>query len=1375
MGHMVSDAESQSVEPTGSVKEYGRRRAETVAKQLDDDTARRILDTIRASKNFIEETELVKQCRAVVEFYSEKGNFAGIVDAYSLVESASLSHADGYLLSTSLVKTGNLEGARSVIATVDWRGGEDLKLTALGKMLIAQGKELDAKAHLEEALRLNGQNKEAMAAFIQKWPEDEFILMATGEALRLQGKPEEATRAFRKLLDNGEEHPEILKSAGIAIADTKNFEEAEKLLQRAVDGGDDAEATLALGLVQLERGETVNGIENVEEGLRKGGSRRPEIIRKLAIAYTEKGENHKAIETVKALTNENGLQGKERRDFLVSLLNKARTFLNHEVMLFVSNRLLSDGDQSDICLEAKIDALVELGLYDDALSFLDEHRQLNGYHEKRMMLYRRNSMLQEAEAEADIVLRTDNTNQEALFTKLFASSKRGEGRSALRENEKAVLKSGVEKVLRLYLEVAKSCKEDVLVVKVCQALISSGHGDVEILGDRATAVERLGRTGQSMRLLRRMYVKYRDIASLELLTSFYARHGKSMQEEQVLAEAHASMQLPIALLERIAKLKLDRGQESDALLVIESAMERQETSEGRYLQAEVLLKTGRHEDALNAVVRAMQLGYPGKVGEFLAGRAEEASGNLEKALDRYNRAIGYGLSTQEVFLSRVKLLKTMGRLAEAKEEIQSVERMFAGDATVQRECIDFYFAAGMFQQCVDASERAIKTDRNNDFAWKERGLSFLALKRYDEAITSLEAALKIRRDSDTVSGLKEAYNAKGDRRSIIRTIDMLLEFNGTDRNLLLEKGDVLAESGRHDEAMNTYQVAMDRFGQDEDAVLRKAGMLHAKKSYQDELELLLEFMKKDDKKPAVLSMISKAYFGIKRYSDALDYADRAMQLEPDNIKHLDLRAEILYSLGRYDEAERSVDIALGVSAKDPAALEIKGNVLMTDGRYSQALELLNGALAAGICNSQIYRNRGDCLASLERYSEALDSYTKALKDAPENTGALLGKGICELNLQKYSSATLSLNEFTKKEPDNGKGWYYFGLALKSQKIYSEAKRAFSSAVKLDDTLDRAWYELAEMHMSAGEPEEAERAYERSLENAPQNRDSREGLEACRIEIRKKKAEDNAIALLKLEYELNRNPTKEEAFSVCRIPMDEIDLAFDLVNEPTTLPVPSRGEKGWNEVEEWSASVLAKCFRNRDTASYGVRLCDIVSNFSSFSLDEAKQIFEYIARVQKLSVIDAIDDERFEKLLKKATKLRQNDRSLIGIITNLGVGIYTAKLIEASLVSMGQSGYTTDIVSFSGNQQDDVDDAADERYDPYEVRRQLYDQFYGQEKAETVVDDTEQRCLYHGEDAIGACSSCQTNICNSCLSATNGHCPNCGVVLLSDESGSTAAY
>ena len=65
---MVSDADISSGYSKDSHAEPARRQAEGTAEILDDMTAQKIMNTIRASRNFIDDAELAKQCRAVIEF-----------------------------------------------------------------------------------------------------------------------------------------------------------------------------------------------------------------------------------------------------------------------------------------------------------------------------------------------------------------------------------------------------------------------------------------------------------------------------------------------------------------------------------------------------------------------------------------------------------------------------------------------------------------------------------------------------------------------------------------------------------------------------------------------------------------------------------------------------------------------------------------------------------------------------------------------------------------------------------------------------------------------------------------------------------------------------------------------------------------------------------------------------------------------------------------------------------------------------------------------------------------------------------------------------------------------------------------------------------
>jgi tetratricopeptide (TPR) repeat protein len=1342
---------------------------------LSGRTCKKLYSCLSATKGNIDEEAYCGFARRLANSSASSGQAEFAVKFLKMLPEEKLTETDREILVSSLISLGRHEEAVQLLKEDCWRGSPVTYYCLLGKLKNAEGDEHGSKEAFRNAVRIGKDNIEAIDALLglPKTPSEEMeFLRLKADALLHGGKAADALKIYRKLMRLDAESPGLLKSAGVACADLKKYSEAEELLLSSLGRRKETETEMALGLVELKNGKSNSAYEHLSHTIEEGAGSF-DLIAGLCRACLLTGREERAIEVLNSMKNERVVDRAAAMKTIGELAVLAQRKSCNEFVIHATETAEAYGKPTPEIKEMKVQSLLSLSKYDEALSYLDEHFKNDGrYTKTRMVALREAGMKEEAEKIADSILSGDEYEDESLNTKMQAMFFRKKGKEVLTEYTAKVLTRGGEKSISALLEIAKAEGNDTIVLKATQALILIGCREREVLNDRATALEKLGRLKQSAKCYRQMYTSDGSVDSLEILSSFYARHGMIEKEEKVLSGAvERGLHVPSGLVYRLAKIRMERGDAQGSLNAIDKYLSNRETAEGRYLQSEVLLKVGKAEEAMEAARHAMRLGYPAKLAEMNVAEALVSLDRKEEALQHYNRAIGFGARNDEVYIRKTRLLMSMGRTAEAASEIDAIEKMFGDSVKAREECVSFYYLTGRHQRCISVSEELIRMDRQNFTAWKMRGLSMISLKKYDEGIKSLEACVDGRKDVEVLGALKSAYAAKDDTGSVVKTIDLMLGHHGVSRELLLEKGRILDRSGKHDEALGTFQEAMEEFGKDEENVAGKAGVLHRQARYGEELKMLLDFINGGNDAPSILALVAGVYIEMKRYSDALEYADRAMQSDPGSVAYVDLRARILMAMQRYNEAERSIDIALELNPKDPVALELKGNLLMLDGGHAQALEIFNGALAAGICNGSIYKNRGDCLLKTGRYAEALDSYNKSAKLEPGRTDILLGRGICEYNLEKYSSATMSLNELTKKDQENAVGWYYFGLTLSKQRLASEARKAFETSVRLDDTLGKAWHELGKMHLEEGNLKASKEALSKSIELNPENTETREKLDICVSAERRMKAEDNARGLMKLEYEIGRVPTREEAFSVCKIQMDEIDEAFDAIQEPTSLTVPMAGDAGWEALEERSAAVMQKCFRNDANVSAGIRLCDIVVGFPSFTFDECKQVLEYIRKVQQMSLLEGVEDSRFEKLMKKATKLKNEDRTLVGIVTNLGVGIYTARLVQGSLASMGRTGYRTDYVSVAPP----AAETPKQEYDPYEARRELMEQYYGRNEGVEQAPETEdEKCLYHGREAMGECSSCQTNICDDCLSSTGGCCPNCGVILAGEESGGADA-
>ncbi|MBX8636475.1 MAG: tetratricopeptide repeat protein [Thermoplasmata archaeon] len=1336
----------------------------------------KLYSCLGATRGFVDETRLYDFARRLAQRSTNAGEAEYAVKFIRIIPEEHLTAGDREILVDALISLGRLEESGQMLNDEHWKDSPASYHRLLGKLRNAEGDEQGAKEAFRNAVRAEGDDSGAIEALLalSKTPSEEVeFLRLKADSLLHRGEAVEALKIYRKLMRFNRESPGILKSAGVAYADLKRPVKAEKLLLRSIEKRNDIETGIALGLVETQLGKYSEAYLHLSSAVEQGAGGF-DLLAAFCRTCLMTGREERAVEVLESMKNQNGVEPDTALKTINGLTMLAGSRDCNNFTLHSTEIAEHYGKPASEIMEMRVGALMALSKYDEALSYLDGHFQKHDrFALTRMKSLRETGRMDEAEKIADSILSTNMNDDEALSTKMQAMFFRNMGKEAIGAYGHRVLNKGGRNAVSTLLEVAKAEGDDKLALGASQTLISMGVRERHILNDRATALEKLGRLKQSEKCYRQMYDADGSPEALELLSSFYARHGYIRKEEEVLSNAvESGLHVPYGLIYRLAKIRLESGDGEGSLKAIEKSLSNRETPEGRYLQSEVLLKIGRSDGAIEAAQKSMVLGYPAKLAEIKVAEALIMQSRKEDGLQHYNRAIGFGSTDERVYISKARLLQSMGRTEEAASEIQLIERMFGDSISAREECAAFYYSAEQYQNCIGMSESIIKKDRENFTAWKMRGLSMIALKNYDEGIKSLESCAAEKRDMEMLGALKTAYAARNDASSVVKTIDMMLGGKGASRELLLEKGHMLESSGRHVEALDTFQKAMEEFGKDEQSVTGKASVLHRQGRYAEELKMLLDFLKGKSDAPVVLGMVAAIYSEMKRYSDALEYADRAMQADPGSSANVDMRAKILMSMQRYNEAERSIDIALELNPKDPVALELKGNLLMIDGGHAQALEIFNGALAAGICNASIYKNRGDCLLKAGRYTEALDSYNKSSKLEQGRTDALLGRGVCEYNLERYSSATMSLNEFTKKEPDNAAGWFYFGLVLHKQRLASEAKKAFEEAVRLDGTHDKAWFELGKMHLEEGNLKASKEALSKSLELNPENSEAREKWDLCVAAERRVKAEDNARALMKLEYEIGRVPTREEAFSVCKIPMDGIDEAFEAIQEPTSLTVPMAGDAGWESLEERSAAVMQKCFRNDAGVSSGIRLCDIAVGFPSYTIDECKQILEYIRKVQQMGLLEGVEDARFEKLMKKATRLKGEDRTLVGIVTNLGVGIYTARLILGSLAAMGKTGYRTDYVSVSPP----AVESTEQEYDPYEARRELMEQYYGGSggSGESLPEPEDEKCLYHGREAMGECSACRTNVCDDCLSGTGGFCPNCGVILAGEESESSDA-
>jgi hypothetical protein len=292
-------------------------------------------------------------------------------------------------------------------------------------------------------------------------------------------------------------------------------------------------------------------------------------------------------------------------------------------------------------------------------------------------------------------------------------------------------------------------------------------------------------------------------------------------------------------------------------------------------------------------------------------------------------------------------------------------------------------------------------------------------------------------------------------------------------------------------------------------------------------------------------------------------------------------------------------------------------------------------------------------------------------------------------------------------------------------------------------------------------------------------------------------------------------TKEEAFKVCGIPYAFLGDVMDYLSNRPEISLAGMNREDFDKYERMSREILVNTMEKRDLALHGLRLCDITVNFPDLKISSAQKMLRYIQTVEEHQFSTKAADPQTEALLRQALDIPNDQKNVLGLIRNLGIGVYWARQTMAILQTFEGVGLETpkvalrSIVSEGYGKYSPYDERAQkreispeqlERYENRQPRRDARpavepSREQDEEEVERPRREREprperqrsyerpprrkepredsraptakeipsdligRRCLFHGGIAIARCSKCKAVLCKECIRGSE-RCPRC---------------
>ncbi len=428
-------------------------------------------------------------------------------------------------------------------------------------------------------------------------------------------------------------------------------------------------------------------------------------------------------------------------------------------------------------------------------------------------------------------------------------------------------------------------------------------------------------------------------------------------------------------------------------------------------------------DAADGVLQRALVAAPGSSEVY----EEQALVALARPNPNYNavdkllqQAIKADPTRPSPHVERGKLLATaLGRTDDAADEWRAAVALNGNDPLSFRRLGETLLENGAPQSAVDAFNRAIRLQPASHEAHHGLATAYLALGQLDEAEREEQKALELASGNYTLA--------------------------------IVGMGDIYRERGQYDQAIEQYNLALERD-----------------------------------------SALTVAYLGLGRTAMARGNVDialghfrRALDTSPNSVP-------LLLALGDAQLTSNDVAGALAtygrvkeLSPGNAAALSGSGQALWKSGRIDEALSELALAVERNPSDANTLMTIGDINAALNQTDRALAAYEQAIKARDDWYEPHFRRGVLLLGQQQTADAIDEFRATVRLNDNFPQGHYWLGRAYRAAGNYNEAVRELRRAVTLQPDYYEARYFLGRSLDEQGNGADARAIYEAIRDEAPE--------------------------------------------------------------------------------------------------------------------------------------------------------------------------------------------------------------------------------------------------------------------------------------------------
>ena len=363
-------------------------------------------------------------------------------------------------------------------------------------------------------------------------------------------------------------------------------------------------------------------------------------------------------------------------------------------------------------------------------------------------------------------------------------------------------------------------------------------------------------------------------------------------------------------------------------------------------------------------------------------------------------------------------------------------------------------------------------------------------KNMPDAISQMEKALDLYPDNTWYRLFAaELYQFSGKYPEAIKIYDRIIQDDPDNIDNYYQLASLYISAGRYNEAIKAYDQIEKKIGVTEEISLQKQKIYLLQKDFQEAESEMKKLIAANPGETRYLAILAEMYMSENQQNKAFELYQQILKADPeDPYIHMTL-ADFYRKQGKKEQAFEELKTgfanpALDIDTKVAILLSFYNINEVFEGLKDEAETLAGILVATHPSNPKGYAIAGDLYVQDKKYEEALNSFLRAA--GLDDSKYVIWEEILRLSLilEKYDQVLEYGKTATELFPDQPILYIMKGLACFQLKQYQSALQDYNLALKLvggdNDIFAQVYMHLGDTYHALNEPEESDKAYEKSL-------------------------------------------------------------------------------------------------------------------------------------------------------------------------------------------------------------------------------------------------------------------------------------------------------